>query len=197
MGREVSETARKYNAEGAFAAFAVAACRGPKGDCETRKGSDRNGNLSFQQFFPDHKNMAGIFNDRVWQLDETGRTGWISAIETSISRGHEFPLLALDLRRRFHDFKVMDREQFEDQAAIRVAVTTSDIPQKTISRRVPACRSRSFGGQPALHFSRRRGREFQFAAAKVPEPRLAERLAHARSHQRTWRAGLPWLVHQI
>jgi hypothetical protein len=50
----------------------VAACHGPKGDFETRIISDRKGNLSFQQFLSDHKNIEGILDGRGWQLDDRG-----------------------------------------------------------------------------------------------------------------------------
>ena len=66
---------------------AIAACHGPKADYETRIISDRRGNLSFQQFFSDHKNIAGILNGRGWQLGDDGRYEWIDASETSILRG--------------------------------------------------------------------------------------------------------------
>jgi len=102
---------------------AIAACRGPKGDYETRIVSDRNGNLSFQQFLSDHKNIEGILDGRAWQLDDRGRSESIDAIEASVLRGHEFPMMALDLRRRFHDFKSIRRAQFEGQATTQIAMT--------------------------------------------------------------------------
>jgi ketosteroid isomerase-like protein len=102
---------------------AVAACHGPKGDYETRIISDRNGNLSFQQFFSDHKNIEGILDGRGWQLDDSGRSESVDTIEASVIRGHEFPMMALDLRRRFHDFKSVGRAQFEGQTATQIAMT--------------------------------------------------------------------------
>jgi hypothetical protein len=102
---------------------AIAQCRGPKGDYKTRITSDRNGNLSFQQFFSDHKNIEGILDGRGWQLDEHGRSQSIDAIEVSVLRGHEFPMMALDLRRRFHDFTSIGRTPFEGQATIEIAMT--------------------------------------------------------------------------
>jgi hypothetical protein len=102
---------------------AVAACHGPKGAYETRIISDRNGNLSFQQFLPDHKNIEGILDGRGWQLDDKGRAESIDAIEVSVLRGHEFPMMALDLRRRFHDFKSIGPAQFEGQATTQIAMT--------------------------------------------------------------------------
>ena len=102
---------------------AIAACHGPKGDYETRIISDRNGNLSFQQFLSDHKDIEGILDSRGWQLDERGRSESIDAIEVSVLRGHEFPMMALDLRRRFHDFKSIGRAQFEGQATTQIAMT--------------------------------------------------------------------------
>lgn len=103
--------------------FAIAACHGPNGDYETRTTSERSGNLSFQQFFPDRRNIAGILDGRGWQLGQNGRPEWIDATETSVLRGHEFSLIALDLRKRFHDFKTIGRTQFEGQPANRIAMT--------------------------------------------------------------------------
>lgn len=102
---------------------AIAACHGPKGDYETRIVSDRDGNLSFQQFFPDHKNIAGILNGRGWQLADHGRAEWIDTSETAVLRGHEFPMMAIDLGKRFHDFKTVGTTEFEGQRAIQVAMT--------------------------------------------------------------------------
>jgi len=101
---------------------AIAACHGPKGDYETRIISDRDGNLSFQQFFPDHKNIAGILNGRGWQLADDGRSESIDEVETSVLRGHEFPMIAIDLRKRFHDFKTLGVLEFEGQQAMKVAM---------------------------------------------------------------------------
>jgi hypothetical protein len=102
---------------------AIAACHGPKADYETRIISDRRGNLSFQQFFTDRKNIAGILNGRGWQLDDDGRHEWIDASETPVLRGHEFQMMALDLRKRFHDFKTVGNTEFEGQLAIQVSMT--------------------------------------------------------------------------
>jgi hypothetical protein len=102
---------------------AIAACHGPKGDYETRITSDRNGNLSFQQFLSDHKNIEGILDGRGWQLDDRGHSEAIDAIEVFVLRGHEFPMMALDLKRRFHDFKSMGATQFEGQATAQIAMT--------------------------------------------------------------------------
>jgi hypothetical protein len=102
---------------------AIAACHGPKGDYETRVVSDRNGNLSFQQFLPDHKNIEGILDGRGWQLDDEGRVEPIDATEVSVLRGHEFPIMAFDLRNRFHDFKSLGRAEFEGQAANQISMT--------------------------------------------------------------------------
>jgi|SRR5208282_132595 len=102
---------------------AIAACHGPKGDYETRIISDRIGNLSFQQFLSDHKNIEGILDGRGWQLDDSGRPESIDAVEVSVLRGHEFPMMALDLRRRFRDFKLIGRAQFEGQATTQIAMT--------------------------------------------------------------------------
>lgn len=102
---------------------AIAACQGPKSDYETRIISDRHGNLSFQQFFPDHKNIAGIVNGRGWQIGDDGRPESIDASETAVLRGHEFPLIAIDLRKRFHDFKTVGSAKFEGQPAIQVDMT--------------------------------------------------------------------------
>lgn len=102
---------------------AIAACHGPRGDYETHIISDRNGNLSFQQFLSDHKNTEGILDGRGWQLDGGGRPEPIDAIEVSVLRSHEFPLMALDLRRRFHDFRSISRAQFEGQATAQIAMT--------------------------------------------------------------------------
>lgn len=102
---------------------AVAACHGPKGDYETRITSERSGNLSFQQFFPDHKNIAGILDGRGWQLADNGQYEWIDATETFVLRSHEFPVMALDLGKRFHDFRTVGRTRFDDQPAIEIAMT--------------------------------------------------------------------------
>lgn len=102
---------------------AIAACHGPKADYETRIISDRRGNLSFQQFFSDHKNIAGILNGRGWQLGDDGRYEWIDASETSVLRGHEFQMMAIDLRKRFQDFKTVGNAEFEGQPAIQVSMT--------------------------------------------------------------------------
>lgn len=102
---------------------AIAACHGPKGAYETRMISDRSGNLSFQQFFPDHKNIEGILDGRGWQLGDDGRYEGIDAIEISVLRGHEFPVMALDLRKRFHDFKSMGRADFEGQLTTQIDMT--------------------------------------------------------------------------
>ncbi len=102
---------------------AIAACHGPKGDYETRIISDRNGNLSFQQFLSDHKNIEGILDGRGWQLDDSGRPESIDAIEASVLRAHEFPMMALDLRRRYRDFKSIGRAQFEGQSTAQIAMT--------------------------------------------------------------------------
>lgn len=102
---------------------AIAACNGPNRDYETRIISDRNGNLSFQQFFSDRNNIEGILDGRGWQLDDSGRSESIDAIEASVLRGHEFPMMALDLRRRFHDFKSIGRAQFEGQATTQIGMT--------------------------------------------------------------------------
>jgi hypothetical protein len=102
---------------------AVAACHGPKGDYETRVISDRSGNLSFQQFFPNHKNIEGILEGRGWQLGDDGRYEWVDAIEISVLRGHEFQVMALDLRKRFRDFKTIGQAEFEGQATMQIDMT--------------------------------------------------------------------------
>lgn len=102
---------------------AIAACHGPKGDYETRIISDRNGNLSFQQFLSDHKNIEGILDGRGWELDDSGRPESIDATEASVLRSHEFPMMALDLRRRFRDFKSIGRAQFEGQWTSQIAMS--------------------------------------------------------------------------
>jgi hypothetical protein len=102
---------------------AIAACHGPKGDYETRIISDRNGNLSFQQFLPDHNNIEGILDGRGWQLNDRGDSESIDATEVSVLRGHEFPMMALGLRRRFHDFKSIGRAPFESQTTTQITMT--------------------------------------------------------------------------
>ncbi len=99
---------------------AVAECRGPKGFYQTRLISGRDGNLSFQQFLSDHKNIAGIADGRGWQLNEDGRYEWIDATETFVLRGHEFQVIALDLTKRFHDFKAAGRAEFDGKTTNRV-----------------------------------------------------------------------------
>lgn len=102
---------------------AIASCRGPKGAYETRLVSDRHGNLSFQQFFPDHKNIEGIHDGRGWSQNPDGTYEWIGSIEVSILRGHDFPMMAVDLAKRFRDFKTIGRVQYEGQPALQVGVT--------------------------------------------------------------------------
>ena len=102
---------------------AIAACHGPNGDYETRIISERNGNLSFRQFLSDHTNTEGILEGRGWQLGGGGHPESVDTIEVSVLRGHEFPMMALDLRRRFHDFKSIGRAQFEGQATAQIAMT--------------------------------------------------------------------------
>jgi hypothetical protein len=102
---------------------AIAACRGPKSDYQTRIISGRRGNLSFQQFFADHKNRGEILDGRGWELGDDGRSEWLGASEISVLRGHEFPLMALDLSKRFHAFKTVGITQFEGQPVIQIAMT--------------------------------------------------------------------------
>jgi hypothetical protein len=102
---------------------AIAACHSPKADYETRMISDRQGNLSFQQFFADHKNIEGIVNGRGWELGKDGHPESIDTIEMAVLRSHEFPFMALDFRKRFHDFKTVGRTQFEGQPATELAMT--------------------------------------------------------------------------
>lgn len=99
---------------------AIATCHGPKGDYETRVTSDRRGNLSFQQFFPDHKIIEGILDGQGWQVTNDGRYEPIDATEISVLRGHEFPMMALDLRKRFHDFKTVGQAEFEGHPAMQL-----------------------------------------------------------------------------
>lgn len=102
---------------------ADAACHGPKGDFETRIVSARNGNLSFQQFFPEHKNISGILDGRAWQADDQGRVESMDAGETQALRDHEFQMMALQLKSRFHDFRTIGDTQFEKQDATQVVMT--------------------------------------------------------------------------
>ena len=102
---------------------AIAACHGPKGNYETRLISDRNGNLSFQQFLADHNNIAGIIDGQGWHLNEKGNYEPIDEVEKFILRSHEFPMLALDLRNRFHDFHAVTLSEFENQPTITIAMT--------------------------------------------------------------------------
>jgi len=99
---------------------AMASCHGPKGHYETRLVSDRHGNLSFQQFFPDHRNIEGIHDGRGWSQNPDGTYEWIDATEVAVLRGHDFPMMAVDLARRFHDFKTIGRVQYEGQPAVQV-----------------------------------------------------------------------------
>jgi hypothetical protein len=102
---------------------AVAACRGPKGTYETRLVSDRLGNLSFQQFFPDHKNIAGIYDGRGWSQNPDGTYEWVDSTEVSVLRGHDFPMMIIDLAKRFRDFQTIARVQYEGQPAFQVGMT--------------------------------------------------------------------------
>jgi len=86
---------------------AVAACRGPNFEYETRIVSDRMGNLSLQQILPNRKNIAGIAEGRGWGLNPEGRPEPIDTVETLNLRLHEFPLLALDLAKRFREFRTV------------------------------------------------------------------------------------------
>jgi hypothetical protein len=102
---------------------AIASCRGPKGAYETRLVSDRLGNLSFQQFLPDHKNIEGIHDGRGWSQNPDGTYEWVDSTEIFVLRAHDFPMMAIDLARRFHDFKTIGRVQYEAQPAVQVDVT--------------------------------------------------------------------------
>jgi hypothetical protein len=102
---------------------AIASCRGPKGAYETRLVSDRLGNLSFQQFLPDHKNIEGIHDGRGWSQNPDGTYEWVDSTEIFVLRAHDFPMMAIDLARRFHDFKTIGRVQYEGQPAVQVDVT--------------------------------------------------------------------------
>jgi hypothetical protein len=102
---------------------AIASCRGPKGAYETRLVSDRLGNLSLQQFLPDHKNIEGIHDGRGWSQNPDGTYEWVDSTEIFVLRAHDFPMMAIDLARRFHDFKTIGRVQYEGQPAVQVSVT--------------------------------------------------------------------------
>jgi hypothetical protein len=102
---------------------AIASCQGPKGAYETRLVSDRFGNLSFQQFFPDHKNIEGIHDGRGWSQNPDGTYEWVDSTEVFVLRAHDFPMMAIDLAKRFHDFKTIGRVQYEGQPAVRVGMT--------------------------------------------------------------------------
>jgi hypothetical protein len=102
---------------------AIAACHGPKGNYETRMIADRNGDLSFQQFLIDHHNIAGIVNGQGWHLNEKGNYEPIDAVESSILRSHDFPMMALDLAKRFHDVHTVAFSEFENQPTIDVVMT--------------------------------------------------------------------------
>jgi hypothetical protein len=102
---------------------AIASCRGPKGAYETRLVSDRLGNLSFQQFFPDHKNIEGIHDGRGWSQNTDGTYAWVDPTEVSVLRGHDFPMMAIDLAKRFHDFKTIGRVQYEGEPSVQVSMT--------------------------------------------------------------------------
>jgi hypothetical protein len=79
--------------------------------------------LSFQQFFPDHKNIAGILDGRGWQIGDDGRPESIDASEIIVLRGHEFPLIAIEIRKRFHDFKTVGSAQFGGQPTTQMDMT--------------------------------------------------------------------------
>jgi hypothetical protein len=101
----------------------VAACHGPKGDYETRVVSARGGNLSFRQCLPDHENVEGVLDGRGWSLTRDGEPETIDAVEVAILRDHDFPLMALDLTKRFHGFGPVRRTQFEGRPAIKIAMS--------------------------------------------------------------------------
>jgi hypothetical protein len=102
---------------------AIASCRGPKGAYETRLVSDRLGNLFFQQFFPDHKNIEGIHDGRGWSQKPDGTYEWVDSTEVSVLRGHDFPMMTIDLAKRFHDFKTIGRVEYQGEHAVQVGVT--------------------------------------------------------------------------
>ncbi|MGA8604143.1 MAG: hypothetical protein WB788_03635 [Thermoplasmata archaeon] len=87
---------------------AIAACRGPKFEYETRLISDRSGDLVFQQFLPGRKNIAGILDGKGWGLNDQGHIEAINSVEKFLLRAHEFQLLALDLGKRYHEFKTVE-----------------------------------------------------------------------------------------
>jgi hypothetical protein len=102
---------------------AIASCHGPNSDYETRLVSDRLGSMSFQQFFPDHKNIEGIHDGRGWSQNADGTYEWVDATEVSVLHGHDFPMMVIDLAKRFHDFKTIGRVEYEGESAFRVAMT--------------------------------------------------------------------------
>jgi len=102
---------------------AVAACHGPKGPYETRLVSDRFGNLSFRQFLSNHTNIEGIHDGRGWSQNADGTYEWVDSTEVFALRAHDFPMMAIDLAKRFHDFKTIGRLQYEGQPAVQVDVT--------------------------------------------------------------------------
>ena len=102
---------------------AIASCHGPQGDYETQLVSDRLGNMSFQQFLPHHKNIEGIHDGRGWSQNADGTYEWVDATEVSVLHGHDFPMMVIDLAKRFHDFKTIGRVQYEGEPAFQVAMT--------------------------------------------------------------------------
>lgn len=110
---------------------AIASCRGPKGAYETRLVSDRLGNLSFQQFLPDHKNIEGIHDGRGWSQNPDGTYEWVDSIEVSVLRVHDFPMMVIDLAKRFRDFKTIGRVQYEGRPAVQLSMT-DDLGHSTI-----------------------------------------------------------------
>jgi hypothetical protein len=65
----------------------------------------------------------GILKDRGWELGDDGSSEWLGPSETSVLRGHEFPLMPLDPSNRFHAFKTVGITRFEGQPAIQIAMT--------------------------------------------------------------------------
>jgi len=56
-------------------------------------------------------------------LGDDGSSEWLGDSKTSVLRGHEFLLMALDPSKRFHAFKTVGIMQFEGQPAIQIAMT--------------------------------------------------------------------------
>jgi hypothetical protein len=105
--------------------FNLCNCGMPRAEGRLRNahdfGSKRKSIVS--AVFSGSQEYRGILDGRGWQLGDSGRREAIDASEISVLRGHEFPIMALDLRKRFRDFKTVGRAEFQGQPTIQIDMT--------------------------------------------------------------------------